>query len=49
MADHPEETQHMVRLLEEIENVMAVELGFAPLLSNDILLMNLEMCVGELP
>ena len=49
MADRPEETQHMVRLLEGIENVMAVELGFAPLLSNDILLMNLEMCVGELP
>ena len=28
---------------------MAVELGFAPLLANDILLMTLEMCLGELP
>jgi hypothetical protein len=36
MADRPEETQHMVRMLESQENVMAVELGFAPLLANDI-------------
>lgn len=49
MADRPEETMHMVQMLEGIENVMAVELGFAPLLSNDIILLNLEMCVGELP
>jgi dihydroorotate dehydrogenase (NAD+) catalytic subunit len=49
MADRPEETQQMVRSLENIENVMAAELGFAPLLSDDIILMNLEMCVGELP
>jgi hypothetical protein len=49
MADRPEETQHMVRMLESIENVMAVELGFAPLLADDIILLNLEMCVGELP
>jgi len=49
MADRPEETMHMVQMLEDIENVMAVELGFAPLLSNDIILLNLEMCVGELP
>ncbi len=49
MADRPEETQQMVRSLENIENVMAVELGFAPLLSDDIILLNLEMCVGELP
>jgi dihydroorotate dehydrogenase (NAD+) catalytic subunit len=49
MADRPEETQHMVRMLEGIENVMAVELGFAPLLSDDILLLNLDMCAGELP
>ncbi len=49
MADRPEETVRMVRMLESIENVMAVELGFAPLLSNDIILLNLEMCVGELP
>ena len=49
MADRPEETQHMVRMLETQENVMAVELGFAPLLANDILLLTLEMCAGELP
>src|ERR1041384_4882245 len=49
MADRPEETQHMVQMLEIQENVMAVELGFAPLLANDILLLTLEMCLGELP
>ena len=49
MADRPEETQQMVRMLEDIENVMAVELGFAPLLADDIILLTLEMCLGELP
>ncbi len=49
MADRPEETQQMVRSLENAENVMAAELGFAPLLSDDIILMNLEMCMGEIP
>ena len=49
MADRPEETMHMVRMLEGIENVMAVELGFAPLLTDDIILLTLEMCLGELP
>jgi dihydroorotate dehydrogenase (NAD+) catalytic subunit len=49
MADRPEETQGMVRMLETQENVMAAELGFAPLLANDIILMTLEMCVGEVP
>ncbi|MFN8401199.1 MAG: hypothetical protein U0X74_14395 [Anaerolineales bacterium] len=49
MADRPEETQRMVRELENAENVMAVQLGFAPLLSDDIILMNLEMCLGEVP
>jgi len=49
MADRPEETQKMVRMLETQENVMAVELGFAPLLADDILLLTLEMCLGELP
>jgi dihydroorotate dehydrogenase (NAD+) catalytic subunit len=49
MADRPEETKQMVRSLENLENVMAVELGFAPLLANDIILLNLEMCLGELP
>ena len=49
MADRPEETQRMVRMLESQENVMTAELGFAPLLANDIILLTLEMCVGELP
>lgn len=49
MADRPEETQRMVRMLEAQENVMAAELGFAPLLANDILLLTLEMCLGEVP
>src|SRR5215213_9446110 len=49
MADRPEETQKMIRSLETQENVMAVELGFAPLLANDIILLTLEMCSGELP
>jgi len=34
MADRPEETQRMVQMLEIEENVMAVELGFAPLLAD---------------
>lgn len=49
MADRPEETQNMVRELENAENVMAVQLGFAPLLADDIILLNLEMCLGEIP
>lgn len=49
MADRPEETQHMVQMLEMQENVMGVELGFAPLLAADILLLTLEMAFGELP
>ena len=49
MADRPEETQQMVRMLESQENVMAVELGFAPLLADDIILLTLEMCLGEMP
>jgi len=49
MADRPEETMRMVHQLESIESVIAIELGFAPLLSDDIILLNLEMCVGEIP
>jgi len=49
MADRPEETQRMVRELENMDNIMAVQLGFAPLLSDDIILLNLELCLGELP
>jgi dihydroorotate dehydrogenase (NAD+) catalytic subunit len=39
----------MVRALESHENVMAAELGFAPLLADDIILLTLEMCSGEVP
>lgn len=49
MADRPEEAARMVRRLEPLENVMAAELGFAPLLADDILLLAVEMCRGELP
>jgi dihydroorotate dehydrogenase (NAD+) catalytic subunit len=49
MADRPEETARMVKSLESRDNVMAAELGFAPLLADDILLVTLEMCLGELP
>jgi dihydroorotate dehydrogenase (NAD+) catalytic subunit len=49
MADRPEETKQMVESLEGRENVTAVELGFAPLLSDDIILLAIEMCLGELP
>lgn len=49
MADRPDESVHMVQSLEGRENVFAVELGFAPLLADDILLLTIEMCLGELP
>ncbi len=49
MADRPEETMRMVQALEELENIAAVELGFAPLLADDILLLTIEMSWGELP
>ncbi len=49
MADRPEETKRMVESLEGVENVMAAELGFAPLLTDDIILTAVEMSLGELP
>ena len=49
MADRPEETKQMVQTLENIDNVMAIELGFASLLADDILSLTLETCIGELP
>jgi dihydroorotate dehydrogenase (NAD+) catalytic subunit len=49
MADRPEECMRMVQSLEGRENIAAVELGFAPLLADDILLLTVEMCQGELP
>ena len=49
MADRPDETARMVRTLEGLENIAAIELGFAPLLAADIILMAVEMSLGELP
>jgi dihydroorotate dehydrogenase (NAD+) catalytic subunit len=49
MADRPEETREMVISLEGIDNVMAIELGFAPLLADDIILLAVDMSLGELP
>ncbi|MDX9992412.1 MAG: hypothetical protein RBS68_10225 [Anaerolineales bacterium] len=49
MAGRPEETARMTRRLESLENVLAVELGFAPGLSDDILRYALKMALGELP
>ena len=49
MADRPEETARMAESLEGVENVLAAELGFAPLLADDISLTSLELSLGELP
>jgi dihydroorotate dehydrogenase len=49
MADRPEETRDMVRALEGRENILAAELGFAPLLADDLILLAVEMSAGELP
>jgi dihydroorotate dehydrogenase len=49
MADRPEETRSMVRALEGVDNIGAVELGFAPLLADDIILLAIDMSRGELP
>ena len=49
MADRPDETMRMVESLEGLENIAAVELGFAPLLADDIILLTVEMSLGELP
>lgn len=49
MADHPDETRRMVQSLENLDNIIAVELGFAPLLSEEIILSTVELSLGELP
>jgi len=46
---HPETAREMTRQLEGLDNILAVELSFAPLLADDIILLALEMCSGELP
>ncbi len=49
MANNPEESGRMVSILEELENISAVELGFAPQVADDIILSTVEKCWGELP
>ena len=49
MADSPEETARMVRTLECLENIAAVELGFSALPAADGILATLDMAQGELP
>jgi dihydroorotate dehydrogenase len=49
MADRPNETARMVKSIEGLENIAAVELGFAPMLALDIILLAVEMSLGELP
>ena len=49
MADRPDETMRMLESLENLDNIAAVALGFAPLLADDIILLTVEMCLGELP
>jgi dihydroorotate dehydrogenase (NAD+) catalytic subunit len=49
MVDQPEETGRMVRSLEGMENIAGVELGFAPLMADEIILMAVEYSRGELP
>lgn len=49
MADRPGEVARMARMLENVENVAALELGFAPLLADDWIYSAVEQAVGELP
>jgi len=49
MANDPQETLRMVRSMEEMENIAAVELSFAPQLADELILSTVEMCWGELP
>lgn len=49
IGDRAEEAKQMTRQLEGLDNVLAVELSFAPLLADDIILLAVDMCVGELP
>ncbi len=49
MADRPEETRRMIQIAEGLQNVMAAELGFAPLLAPDIIALAIELARGELP
>ena len=48
MADSPEDTACMLRALEGLENIAAVELGFPPQASPELILRVLEQAQGEL-
>lgn len=49
MANDPGETGLMLRSLEDLENIAAVELSFAPHTAEDVILSTVEKCWGELP
>jgi len=49
MADSPDKTGLMVQSLEELENIVAVELGFAPQTDANASLSTIERSWGELP
>lgn len=49
IGDRPEEARQMTRHLEGLENLLGIELSFAPLLADDIILLSIEQCAGELP
>lgn len=49
MAGRLEETREMVRALEGADNILAIELGFADHVADDLILLTVNMCTGELP
>jgi dihydroorotate dehydrogenase len=49
VAENPQDTQRMVRQLEGIEGVAAVELGFAPQTPARLVLAMVQAAAGELP
>jgi len=49
LADQPHEVDRMVRALEEIEGVAAVEISLPPAAGDDLKLQLVEVALGELP
>ena len=49
MVEGPDETARMVRALEGLDNIAAIELGFDPQLPPDLILPVFAMSLGELP
>ena len=49
IGDRPEEAKDMTRRLESLDNILAIELSFAPLLADDLIVLAIDMCRGELP